>query len=129
MCISVKHKLSMTNTKSKINTIISRKRRHKRLRSRVAGTVSRPRLSVYRSNTAIYVQLIDDDSGVTLASFDSRRENKGTLQDKAKVVGEKIAEKAKKNGIEFVVFDRGGFKYQGAIAALAESARSAGLKF
>ncbi len=118
----------MTNIKSKIKTN-SRKRRHKRLRTTIMGTVSRPRLSVYRSNIAIYAQLINDESGVTLIASDSRKENKGTLRDKAKIVGKKIAEKAKEIGINEVVFDRGGFRYQGSVADLAEAARSSGLKF
>ncbi len=105
-----------------------REMRHKRLRSKISGTAARPRLAVFRSNTAIYAQLIDDEAQKTLGSVDSRKE-KGTGVEKAKVVGAAIAKKATAAGITEVVFDRGGFKYQGAIAALADAAREAGLKF
>ncbi len=105
-----------------------REMRHKRLRAKIAGTAARPRLAVFRSNTAIYAQLIDDTAGKTLATVDSRKE-KGTGVEKAKVVGAAIAKKATAAGITEVVFDRGGFKYQGAIAALGDAAREAGLKF
>jgi large subunit ribosomal protein L18 len=102
--------------------------RHKRLRAKIVGTEARPRLVVFRSNTAIYAQLINDETAKTLASVDSRKE-KGTGVEKAKVVGAAIAKKAATAGITEVVFDRGGFKYQGAIAALADAARESGLKF
>jgi large subunit ribosomal protein L18 len=105
-----------------------REMRHKRLRAKITGTATRPRLAVFRSNTAIYAQLIDDTAGKTLATVDSRKEN-GTGVEKAKVVGAAIAKKATGAGITEVVFDRGGFKYQGAIATLADAAREAGLKF
>lgn len=106
-----------------------REMRHKRLRAKVVGTATRPRLAVFRSNTAIYAQLVDDAAGKTLASADSRKEKSGTGVEKAKTVGSAIAAKAKAANITEVVFDRGGFKYQGAIAALADAAREAGLKF
>lgn len=106
-----------------------REKRRKRVRRKVAGTASRPRLSVYRSNVHIYAQLIDDDSGTTLAAADSRAvgdaENR---KDAARKVGEMIAGKASEAGIESVVFDRGGNKYHGRIAALADGAREGGLK-
>ncbi|MDA8596819.1 50S ribosomal protein L18 [Candidatus Pacebacteria bacterium] len=102
--------------------------RHKRIRSRVAGTATRPRLAVYRSNKALYAQLIDDEAQKTLAAADSRKES-GSPSEAATAVGKAIAEKAKAAKIETVVFDRGGFKYQGGIAALADAAREAGLKF
>ncbi len=105
-----------------------REMRHKRLRAKIAGTAARPRLAVFRSNTAIYAQLIDDAAGKTLATVDSRKE-KGTGVENATVVGTAIAKKAVAAGITEVVFDRGGFKYQGAIAALADAARAGGLKF
>jgi large subunit ribosomal protein L18 len=105
-----------------------REMRHKRLRSKISGTAARPRLAVFRSNTAIYAQLIDDTAGKTLTTVDSRKE-KGTGVERAKVVGAAIAKKAADLKITEVVFDRGGFKYQGAIAALADAAREAGLKF
>jgi large subunit ribosomal protein L18 len=102
--------------------------RHARIRAKVNGSATRPRLAVFKSNTAIYAQLINDELGVTIAAADSRKE-KGTLTDGAKVVGKNIAEAAKKVGITTVVYDRGGFKYQGVIAVLADSAREGGLAF
>ena len=106
-----------------------RTQRHKRLRSKISGTAARPRLAVYRSNTAVYAQLIDDEAGKTLAAVDSRKEKKGTAVEKAKVVGAAIAKKATAAKIEEVVFDRGGNRYQGIIASLADAAREGGLKF
>lgn len=102
--------------------------RHARVRAKVSGTATRPRLAVFRSNTAVYVQLIDDSKGITLAAADSRKA-KGTKSEGAVTVGKEIAEKAKQAGIKEVVFDRGGFRYQGLIAVLADSARAAGLVF
>ena len=110
-------------------------KRHRSIRVKLAGTSEFPRLAVYRSTKHIYAQLIDDDNHVTLASASS---NDKDLKEKlahggnieaAKVVGEAIAQKAKKAGIECVVFDRGGFLYHGRIAALADAAREAGLMF
>ncbi len=105
-----------------------REMRHKRLRAKIVGTATRPRLAVFRSNTAIYAQIIDDTTQKTLATVDSRKE-KGTGVEKAKVVGAAIAKKANAAGITEIVFDRGGFKYQGSISALADAAREGGLKF
>lgn len=96
------------------------------------GTASRPRLSVYRSNKEIYVQLIDDNKGVTLAAASSRDkgfDGKGTKIEIAKEVGKAIAEKAKSIGIESVAFDRGGNLYHGRVKSLAEGAREGGLNF
>lgn len=115
----------MNKTQKKLT---ARTSRHKRIRSRVSGTADRPRLAVFRSNKFLYAQLINDDTATTLAAVDSRKES-GTPSEAAAVIGTKIAELAKKAGIEAVVFDRGGFRYQGAIAALADAARAAGLKF
>ncbi len=103
-------------------------RRRGRVRAKVSGTAKCPRLSVYRSLTSIYVQLIDDEKEATLVSA-TDKDLKGTKSEKAKEVGKLIATKAKEKGIECVVFDRGGFKYQGRVQALAEGAREAGLKF
>ena len=103
--------------------------RHKRLRAKIAGTAARPRLAVFRSNSFIYAQLIDDEAGKTLASADSRKEKVGTGVEKAKAVGVAIAKKAVDTKITEVVFDRGGNRYQGSIAALADAAREGGLKF
>ncbi len=110
-------------------------KRHKSIRVKISGTAEFPRLAVYRSTKHIYAQLIDDVNHVTLASSSS---NDKDLKEKlshggnieaAKVVGEAIAQKAKKAGVECVVFDRGGFLYHGRIAALADAAREAGLMF
>jgi len=102
--------------------------RHARIRAKISGTADRPRLAVFRSNTAVYAQLINDDLNVTLAAADSRTQ-KGTTSERAVAVGTDIATKAKAAGVTSVVFDRGGFRYQGIIAALADSARAAGLTF
>jgi large subunit ribosomal protein L18 len=106
-----------------------REKRRKRVRRKVAGTAERPRLSVYRSNVHIYAQLIDDDAGRTLAAADSREVGEAEdRKDAARKVGGLIAGKASEAGIEVAVFDRGGNKYHGRIAALAEGAREGGLK-
>ncbi|QIN83643.1 50S ribosomal protein L18 [Rubrobacter tropicus] len=106
-----------------------REKRRKRVRRKLAGTANRPRLSVYRSNVNIYAQLIDDDAARTLAAADSREVGEAENRtDAARKVGELIARKAKEAGIEVAVFDRGGNKYHGRVAALAEGAREAGLK-
>lgn len=110
-----------------------RMHRHKRLRHTVKGTAARPRLSVYRSTNHIYAQLIDDEKGVTLASSGTLIKGvdlKGkTKTQQAEFVGKDVAEKAQKNGITEVVFDRGGYLYTGRVKALADAARTAGLKF
>ena len=106
-----------------------REKRRKRVRRKVVGTAERPRLSVYRSNVNIYAQLIDDDAAQTLAAADSREVGEAeNRKEAARKVGELIARKAKEAGIEVAVFDRGGNKYHGRIAALAEGAREGGLK-
>ena len=106
-----------------------REKRRKRVRRKVVGTAARPRLSVYRSNVHIYAQLIDDDAGRTLAAADSRAVGEAeNRKDAARKVGELIAGKATEAGIEAAVFDRGGNKYHGRIAAVAEGAREGGLK-
>ncbi len=103
--------------------------RHNRIRAKVSGTAERPRLAVFRSNQFIYAQLIDDVAGKTLAAADSRKAEGKTLTERAGTVGVDIAKKAKALGVEKVVFDRGGFRYQGTVASLAESARGGGLVF
>lgn len=105
-----------------------RVRRHKRIRGRVAGTESAPRLAVFRSNKYIYAQLINDDSATTIAAATSKG-MKGGMTEGAKAVGGKIAKDATAKGVTKVVFDRGGFKYIGVIKALADAAREGGLKF
>ncbi len=113
-----------------------RDRIHRRIRKRVAGTPERPRLAVFRSQSHIYAQLIDDDAGRTLCSASSLDKElkgdgakRGANVDSAKKVGQLIASRAKEKGIEAVVFDRGGFQYHGRIKALADAARESGLKF
>lgn len=107
-----------------------RKIRHNRIRAKVAGTADKPRLSVYRSNKHMYAQLIDDRAEETLAAASSLElGTDGSLQDKAEAVGEAIAERGQDEGIEIVVFDRGGYNYTGRVAALAEAARDNGLEF
>ena len=102
------------------------------IRRKISGTAERPRLSVYRSNRAIYCQLIDDVAGVTLASastMDKEVANTGNKTEQSKAVGKLLAERAKGAGIETLVFDRGGYLYHGRVKALAEGAREGGLKF
>jgi len=123
-------------TKQLLKKRARRERAHLRVRQRVHGTAVRPRLSVYKSLRFIYAQVIDDDRGVTLAqanSMDADLKAKlsgGTAGiDAAKVVGAAVAERAKANGVDKVVFDRGGYVYHGKVKALADSARENGLQF
>ena len=107
-------------------------RRHKRVRRIVNGTPECPRLNVFRSNSNIYAQVIDDVKGVTLvsaSSMDKEFEGYGGNVEGAKAIGQKVAEKALAAGIKAVVFDRGGYVYHGRVAALAEGAREGGLEF
>ncbi|CAN5695213.1 50S ribosomal protein L18 [soil metagenome] len=106
-----------------------RDKRRKRVRRRIYGTAERPRLSVYRSNVHIYAQLVDDDEGHTLVAVDTRESGDAENRvEAARKVGELVAGRAKEADIEEVVFDRGGNKYHGRVAAVAEGARSGGLK-
>jgi len=108
----------------------SKARRHFRLRKKVAGTVERPRLVVTRSTRHLYVQIVDDTRGVTLASASTYKMGaEGDKTAQAKKVGQVLAERARAAGITRVVFDRGGNKYHGRIAALAQAAREGGLEF
>jgi large subunit ribosomal protein L18 len=107
----------------------NRERRHARIRARVTGTAERPRLAIFRSNRFIYAQLINDEAGTTIAAADSRSMKETSSRERAAAVGRAIAEEAKKKGVEKTVFDRGGFRYQGVVAALADGAREAGLVF
>ena len=114
---------------------ISRERRHDRIRKKVVGTTDRPRLSVRRSLSNIYVQLIDDSKGATIASASSleasvkdAKQHKGNVKT-AKEVGALIAKKAIEKGVKKVVFDRSGYLYHGRVKALADAAREAGLEF
>ena len=107
-----------------------RKRIHQRVRKKIRGTAQRPRLNVFRSNKYIYVQLIDDENGHTLASassYEAAVANDGNKADQAKEVGKLIAERAKAAGIERALFDRGGYLYHGRVKSLAEGAREGGL--
>jgi large subunit ribosomal protein L18 len=111
------------------------KRRHNRVRRKVKGTPERPRLSIYLSLSYIYAQLIDDVKGQTIVSFSSmdpelkdKVKSRASL-DAAKMVGSRIAEKAKESGIKKAVFDRSGYKYHGKVKSLADAAREAGLEF
>ncbi|MBN2504010.1 MAG: 50S ribosomal protein L18 [Bacilli bacterium] len=114
-----------------VNKNAQRAKRHFRIRATIKGTPSRPRLNVFRSNKAIYCQVIDDIAGVTLvaaSTLDFKEKNGGNVEG-AKLVGKLIAEKALEKGIKTVVFDRGGYLYHGRVKALAEAAREAGLEF
>ncbi len=110
-----------------------RQKRHQRVRVRVSGTSERPRLSVFRSLSHIYAQVIDDTVGHTLVAASSMeaavRDQQGKKADKARQVGELLADRALEKGIRQVVFDRGGYRYHGRVKALAEGARKAGLQF
>ena len=117
---------------STLTTRQARERRHRRIRGKVAGTAERPRLAVFRSNKGIFAQLVDDESGKTLAGaswLGLKKSFKGNRIEQATEVGKALAETAKKAGIESVVFDRGGYLYHGRVKALADGAREGGLKF
>jgi large subunit ribosomal protein L18 len=126
--MSIVAKLGSGNKKA-----VARKRRHTRVRKRVTGTTARPRLVVSRSSRHLFVQVVDDSAGTTLASASTMeadlRAFDGDKSAKAKKVGELLAERAKSAGVEAVVFDRGGNKYHGRVAALADGAREGGLAF
>jgi large subunit ribosomal protein L18 len=112
----------------------NRRKRHVRVRRKVSGTESRPRLSIRRSLKHVYAQVIDDERGHTLVAASSlEKELRSAVEglcmtEKARKVGELLGQRAKENGIERVVFDRGGYKYHGKVAALADGARSSGLE-
>lgn len=114
---------------------LARERRHRRVRRKVSGTPQRPRLNVFRSSAHIYAQVIDDVAGHTIAAAsDADKDLAPALAGKTKTersvaVGKAVAERAKAKGVELVVFDRGGYKYHGRVAALAAAAREAGLGF
>jgi len=120
---------------SQVTRSLARIRRHRRVRKSVSGTVERPRLNVFRSSSHIYAQLIDDIAGHTLAAASDVEKDIAasaagkTKTDRAKIVGQALAERAKARGISSVVFDRGGHKYHGRVKALADAAREAGLGF
>ena len=117
----------------KISRNEARQARHSRIRNKVSGTATCPRLSVFRSNKQISVQLIDDENGVTLVSASSLDKDlniaNGGNVEAAKIIGAEIAKRANKANIKEVVFDRGGYLYHGRVKALAEAARENGLEF
>jgi large subunit ribosomal protein L18 len=108
-----------------------RLRRRRRVRAKIRGNGECPRLAVYRSNRGLYAQLIDDDRGHTIAqvSWNEADVRKLDTSERAKKAGELIAERAKRAGVETCVFDRGGYRFHGQVAALADGAREGGLKF
>ena len=117
---------------STLTTREARLRRHRRVRGKVRGTADRPRLHVFRSNRGIFAQLVDDDSGKTLAAsswLDLPKGFKGDKTEQATEVGKRLGEAGKKLGVESVVFDRGGYLYHGRVKALADGAREGGLQF
>jgi large subunit ribosomal protein L18 len=120
---------------AKKSSSVARVRRHARVRKNIAGTAARPRLNVFKSVSAIYAQVIDDQTGHTLASASTvdhelREQVKGKKKsEQAKLIGQAVAERAKTKGIQAVVFDRGGYRYIGRIKALADGAREGGLQF
>lgn len=113
----------------------ARKRRHRRIRSKISGTAERPRLNVYRSLNNIYVQVINDEDGHTLVSASTLEQELApelegkTKKEQATVIGKAVADRAQAAGIVEVVFDRGGYPYHGRIKAVAEAAREGGLEF
>ena len=116
----------------KINRKLERERRHIRVRNKISGTAERPRLCVYRSNANLYVQIVDDVAGNTLAqasTLDKEVKTKHANKEAAKEVGALIAKRAQEKKIKEVVFDRGGYIYHGVVKELAEAARENGLKF
>lgn len=116
-----------------MSKLIQRQKIRYRIRKKVAGSATKPRLAVFRSNAEIYAQLIDDENGVTLAAASSLEKDiqaqKGTKIEKAKLVGASIARKAQSLGLQTCVFDRGGNLYHGRVKSVADGAREAGLQF
>ena len=116
----------------KIDRKLERERRHKRVRTKISGTANRPRLCVFRSNSNLYVQIIDDEKATTLvqaSTLDKEVKTKHSNKEAAKEVGTLIAKKALEKNIKEVVFDRGGYIYHGVVKELAEAAREGGLEF
>ena len=117
---------------SKTNRKLERERRHKRVRTKISGTAECPRLCVFRSNTNVYAQIIDDTKGVTLvqaSTLDKEVKTKHSNKEAAKEVGTLIAKRAIEKNIKNVVYDRGGYIYHGVVKELAEAAREGGLEF
>ena len=117
---------------SKTNRKLERERRHRRVRTKISGTAECPRLCVFRSNTNVYAQIIDDTKGVTLvqaSTLDKEVKTKHSNREAAKEVGTLVAKRALEKNIKTVVYDRGGYVYHGVVKELAEAAREAGLEF
>jgi large subunit ribosomal protein L18 len=134
--MKLRDKWSQTKKKASYRKNMAGKNRERRerikmgVRKKINGTTERPRLSVFRSNTGIYAQIIDDTKGVTIAAASSLELGKKTVNiENSKTVGKKIAEKAAASGVQTIVFDRNGYLYHGNIKAFAEGAREGGLKF
>ena len=117
---------------SKTNRKLERERRHRRVRTKISGTAECPRLCVFRSNTNVYAQIIDDTKGITLvqaSTLDKEVKTKHSNKEAAKEVGTLVAKRALEKNIKTVVYDRGGYGYHGVVKELAEAAREAGLEF
>ena len=108
-------------------TRTNRIRRHRRIRAKISGTAERPRVTIFKSNTSVYAQAVDDTAGRTLAAVSDARLKKGTKTDRAGQAGKKLAELLQKAGITTAVFDTGGFKYHGRVKAVAEALRQGGI--
>lgn len=113
----------------KLSKTQQRDRRHRRVRAKVRGTEERPRLSVFKSNTRLVAQIINDDAGATLAAISSATEKGKTPRERAESAAAALAKAAGAKGVKKVVFDRGGYQYAGTIKAFADAARAAGLEF
>ena len=113
----------------KLSKTQQRDRRHRRVRAKVRGTEERPRLSVFKSNTRLVAQIINDDAGSTLAAISSASEKGKTPRERAEAAAAALAKVAGAKGVKKVVFDRGGYQYAGTIKAFADAARAAGLEF
>ena len=106
-----------------------RDRRHRRVRAKAIGTALRPRLSIYKSNTRLIAQIVDDAKGVTIAAVSSSEESAKIPRERAQMAAATLAKRALEKGVKSVVFDRGGFQYVGTVKAFADAARAAGLEF
>ncbi|MDP3804914.1 MAG: 50S ribosomal protein L18 [Candidatus Omnitrophota bacterium] len=113
------------NSDKKLNRI----RRHKKVRAKISGTSSKPRIAVFKSNQYIYAQVVDDENGKTLLSVSDMEVKTGNKSDKALKIGETLAARMKEKGLLEAVFDRGGFKFHGRVKSVADGLRSGGIKF
>ncbi|MBI2064367.1 MAG: 50S ribosomal protein L18 [Candidatus Yanofskybacteria bacterium] len=108
---------------------LNRSRRHRKVRAKISGTSSRPRIAVFKSNQYIYAQVVDDESGKTLLSVSDMEVKKGKKSEKALKIGETLAARMKEKGLLEAVFDRGGFKFHGRVKSVADGLRNGGIKF